>query len=198
MLHKPTPGVSRGDCIWRQGPCGCHGVSEVVQGGDGFPIRTKRRLTQERGWCEGREKRKWWNRSLRSQPCQHLHLLLPASRASRCTPLSFRAPVVVDTHPLVKSLKTCPFPNTASETKGSGSSCTFRASKRPRRALCSFPSASPPHPEAFWVLRVYVKGQSKPINHKTNGVGVGMRGGDTRHKSKSSETGVKNCEDLFY
>lgn len=86
----------------------------------------------------------------RNQPSQHLHRLLPASRAARCTPLSFWLPVacgeaglVIDTHPLVKSLKMCPFPNRASETARfrlqAGSSCIFRASKTPRQAPCSFP-----------------------------------------------------------
>lgn len=99
----------------------------------------------------------------------------------------------MDTHPLVKSLKMYPFPNRASEMQGSGSKPAQAAHSEPARdpnrpCVASLGAGGILGPESLCKRSVKT---SKPQD------GWGWRR-DTHHKSKASETGVKNCKDLFH
>lgn len=149
-------------------------MGSVRPSGEGFHIRRKKRLIQEKGWCERSSKKE----TSEARPCQHLHLL-PASRADRCTPLLFWLPVVcvqaalvMDTHPLVKSLKMCPFPNRPQRRKVLAPS-RLNGHIQSQQETQTGPVQLLWGPEAFWVLRVYEKGQSRPVNHKMDRGGAG-------------------------
>lgn len=113
---------------WRQGPYSCHRGSEAIQGMGSL---------SELGGGQCKERQRGVVKMKPQKPAQ------PAppppdsslqSLQSFCLPVACgEAGLVIDTHPLVKSLKMCPFPNRASEMQGSGSRAAQAAHSEPAR-----------------------------------------------------------------